>query len=291
MLLFFFFVSFCQRLLKQPIMLPQKETTTDLPMALFLFGFANRVFQSPPHQIWNRNCSLISLEAVQGGRGRQTTSLYHSIMLPVFQWVHHKPPPPLIPPLSSRSPSIKKQVNMTDCMQNKKGEKNLMFQPGRHEFIPSILIMCIYRLLLPSLILRLFVLIIVHCFPLENQSLSSVKFEAWFASFCCFCCFAQSLHNHLAGPGRQNCRDNTGCVWICVCYSRSVTAACNRPSIKARQLAIRSGRGGCGMRDYAGGLVSYTISIRVACRLQSQCIRTALCLSMRACKLSQRRSR
>lgn len=52
--------------------------------------------------------------------------------------------------------------------------------------------------------------------------------------------------------------------------------------MKARQLAIRGGGGGCGMGDYAGGLVSYTISIRVAGRLQSQCIRTALCLFVRA---------
>lgn len=65
---FFFFISFSlcctsQCLLKQPIMLPLQEAATDLPAALFLFGFVNRVFQGPCHQIWNRNCSLISLEA------------------------------------------------------------------------------------------------------------------------------------------------------------------------------------------------------------------------------------
>lgn len=66
------------------------------------------------------------------------------------------------------------------------------------------------------------------------------------------------------------------------CHLPLATAAFNRPSMKARQLAIRGGGGGCGMGDYARGLVSYTISIRVAGRLQSQCIRTALCLFVRA---------
>lgn len=51
-------------------MLPLQEAATDLPAALFLFGFVNRVFQGPRHQIWNRNCSLISLEAGWGGGGR-----------------------------------------------------------------------------------------------------------------------------------------------------------------------------------------------------------------------------
>lgn len=51
-----------------------------------------------------------------------------------------------------------------------------MFQPGRHEFIPSILIRCTYRLLLPSLLVRLSAFIIIHCFPAEVQSFSRCKF-------------------------------------------------------------------------------------------------------------------
>lgn len=51
-----------------------------------------------------------------------------------------------------------------------------MFQPGRHEFIPSILIMCTYRLLLPSLLLRLSAFIIVHCFRAETRTFSRYKF-------------------------------------------------------------------------------------------------------------------
>lgn len=89
----FFLLSLCytsQWLLKQPIMLPRQEAATDLPAALFLFGFVNRVFHGPHHQIWNRNCSLISLEAGWRRMGEQTTSLHHSIMQPVFQWAHHK---------------------------------------------------------------------------------------------------------------------------------------------------------------------------------------------------------
>lgn len=39
------------------------------------------------------------------------------------------------------------------------------------------------------------------------------------------------------------------------------------------------------MGDYARGLVSYTIAIRVSGRLQSRCIRTALCLFVRARRL------
>lgn len=39
------------------------------------------------------------------------------------------------------------------------------------------------------------------------------------------------------------------------------------------------------MGDYARGLVSYTIAVRVSGRLQSRCIRTALCLFMRARRL------
>lgn len=46
------------------------------------------------------------------------------------------------------------------------------------------------------------------------------------------------------------------------------------------------------MGDCARGLVSYTISIHVAGRLQSQCIRTALCLFVRAHRThTKRRSR
>lgn len=46
-----------------PLCCPQQEVATDLPAALFLFGFENRVFQWPCRQIWNRNCPFISLEA------------------------------------------------------------------------------------------------------------------------------------------------------------------------------------------------------------------------------------
>ena len=37
-----------QRLLKQPIMLPQQEVATDLPAALFLFGFVNSFSGASP---------------------------------------------------------------------------------------------------------------------------------------------------------------------------------------------------------------------------------------------------
>lgn len=60
------------------------ESRTDLPEALFLFGFANRFFSGPSHQIWNRNCSLISHETAGPIR------MAHSIMQSVFQWAHHK---------------------------------------------------------------------------------------------------------------------------------------------------------------------------------------------------------
>lgn len=60
-------------------MLPLQNAATDLPAALFLFGFVNRVFQGPHHQIWNRNCSLISLEA--GWRG--VSSLHYAACFPV----------------------------------------------------------------------------------------------------------------------------------------------------------------------------------------------------------------
>lgn len=65
----------------------------DLPKALFLFGFVNRISSGLHHQIWNRNCSLISLET------QRPIHTARSIMQPVFQWAHHKlcflyaPPP------------------------------------------------------------------------------------------------------------------------------------------------------------------------------------------------------
>ncbi len=62
----------------------QKAGLTSWPQALFLFGFVNRFFSGPRHQIWNRNCSLISHETA----GPIRTA--HSIMQSVFQWAHHK---------------------------------------------------------------------------------------------------------------------------------------------------------------------------------------------------------
>lgn len=87
-------------LLKQPIMLPLQEVTTDLPAALFLFGFVNRVFQEARHQIWNRNCSLISLEAEErfvGGANRLPPPLHYAACFPVSasQVLPPKPTQPL----------------------------------------------------------------------------------------------------------------------------------------------------------------------------------------------------
>lgn len=115
-----------------------------------------------------------------------------------------------------------------------------------------------------------------------------------FVHFVVFAAFAQSLRNHLSGPGTEMTQPLCVtwlfvCVCACIhskaCHLPLATAACNRPSMKARQLAISGGGGGCGMGDYARGLVSYTIAVRVSGGLQSRCIRTALCLFMRARRL------
>lgn len=83
-------------------MLPLQEVTTDLPAALFLFGFVNRVFQEARHQIWNRNCSLISLEAEErclgGGANRlPPPPLHYAACFPVSasQVLSPKPTQPL----------------------------------------------------------------------------------------------------------------------------------------------------------------------------------------------------
>lgn len=88
-------------------MLPLQEVTTDLPAALFLFGFVNRVFQEARHQIWNRNCSLISLEAEErcwGGKPPPATtplcSLFSSERITGFIPQTHPTPLPFSVPQS-----------------------------------------------------------------------------------------------------------------------------------------------------------------------------------------------
>lgn len=132
-----------------------------------------------------------------------------------------------------------------------------------------------------------------------------------FSFCCCFCCcFAQGLYIHPVinnsfrqwGERRVGWNEEWGaakhCVRVCICicvyafwrtwcckslFCRHplATTACNRPSVKARQLTIRGG-GQCGMGDYARGLVSYTITSHVADRHESRCISTALYLFVRA---------
>lgn len=213
------------------------------------------------------------------------------------------PPSPPTHPSTFIQVSKHRETSKHDRLYaEKRGRKNLMFQPGRHEFIPSILIMCTYRLLLPSLLLRPSASIIVHCFPAENRSFSYYKFtpglsELDLLHFVVFVALHRAYAITFLALGEKNYSDNTAYVYAHVCahvflfcvsihfksfHLPLATAACNRPSMKARQLAIRGGGGGCGMGDYARGLVSYTISIHVAGRIQSQCIRTALCLFVRA---------
>lgn len=113
-----------QCLFKQPIMLPLQEAATDLPAALFLFGFVNRVFQGPRHQIWNRNCSLISLEAGWRGVGRAGAnslppSLHYAACFPVsasqvfllLLFFH-----PSILLQVHHNINLQKYMNMTCCM-------------------------------------------------------------------------------------------------------------------------------------------------------------------------------
>lgn len=152
-------------LLKQPIMLPQKETTTDLPVALFLFGFANRVFQTPPPIKYRIEIAPLFLLRLCGGWGETNylpPSLHYASCFPVSA--------SQVPPHPSTFIQVSKHTETSKhdiLYAGQKGGKKTMFQPGRHAFIPSILIMCTYRLLLPSLLLRLSAFIIVHCFPVE----------------------------------------------------------------------------------------------------------------------------
>lgn len=178
-------------------------------------------------------------------------------MPPVFQWAHHKFPP--IPPPSSRSPSIQKQVNMTYYMQDKKGGKNNV----------SAWKACIYSINSNNVHLQTIITFIITpsvciynspLFSSRGLKLFSLQIHsraewAWISSFCCFFRFAQGLRNHLSGPGgEKKYSDNTVYVYahvsahvllfcVCIhfksCHLPLSTAACNRPSMKARQLAIR----------------------------------------------------
>lgn len=91
---------------------------------------------------------------------------------------------------------------------------------------------------------------------------------------CACVCVCVSMHSHTCDA-----------VNLSFCHLPLATTACNRPSAKARQLTIRGGGGGCGMGDYARGLVSYTITSHVADRLASWCVSTALCLLVCAHRL------
>lgn len=68
--LFFFFVSlFVSASSSSPLRYPKRKTPLTSRWLCFCLDLRIEFFRSTPHQIWNRNCSLISLEAVQWGVG------------------------------------------------------------------------------------------------------------------------------------------------------------------------------------------------------------------------------
>lgn len=167
-------------------MLLKKETTTDLPVALFLFGFANRVFQSPPIKYGIEIAPLFLLRLCRGVEGdKLPPSITPLCRLFSSERIASSPlPHPSTFIQVSKNTETSKHDRL--CAEQKGGKKNLMFQPGRQEFIPSILIMCTYRLLLPSLLICLSAFIIVHCFPAEVQSFSRNKSLPGWVSLICF---------------------------------------------------------------------------------------------------------
>lgn len=133
-----------------------------------------------------------------------------SQVLPPTTPTQARPPPP--PP--SRSPSMQRQVNMSSCEQDKKGERtDQMFQTGKHEFIPSIPIMCTYRQLLAVLLVIVCALITAHC--LAAAFLAPGLSELDVCSFCCFCRFCTELTQSPVWPWDRN--DTTFVCYLTFC--------------------------------------------------------------------------
>lgn len=145
---------------------------------------------------------------------------------------------------------MQRQVNLSSCKQDKKGERTgKMFQTGKHEFIPSIPIMCTYRQLLAALLLILCALITALCLAAAIGSLSGSRFTPWLSELdgflfcCCFCPFCTELTQSPVWPWDTNDTTCTSaclllcflCACVCAFTLRLATSLLPQPPVTDHQ--------------------------------------------------------
>lgn len=124
---------------------PVQEAVTDLPVALFLFGFANRVFSGGPTIKYGIEIAPLFLLR-QGVWGDYLPpSLHYASCFPVSA-------SQVFPPsLHLRASVIQAHKNKHDKLPTEqKLEKKQMLQAGKPEYIPSSLMTGTYSQLLPA---------------------------------------------------------------------------------------------------------------------------------------------